>query len=479
MIKNSIVKRWAMSVLLGIIVLIIIIGIAVGVVLKRQYYNSVEMTLNSRATSMFVSSFSTSAPISDESFNQVARNFVNNFSDKNIMEVWVIDKNGDVVVSSTGFSVTGEQYPDYNLALISDDGKGQWIGNMQNGEKVMALSYLLPKTDGLPIGAVRYIISLNDIDKQLNSVFILIGIFVLVFIFFVFTSGAFFIRTIINPVKKLNETASQIAKGDFNVSIEQHKYNDEIGQLCDTINNMAHEIGETERMKNEFISTVSHELRTPLTAIKGWGETIRLAKDNDSELIEKGIDVIVNESERLTTLVEELLDFSRMESGKLSLKNGIIDMNKELSNVLEVFSERSKREGIELTTQLPSGSIKMSGDSNRLKQAFVNIIDNSFKYNKKGGFVKVSLENLSNSVKIIISDNGCGISKNDLPRIREKFYKANNSVRGSGIGLAVTDEIIKLHNGEMIIESKIGKGTTTTIILPKNSKKRWKYERKY
>lgn len=472
MIKNSIVKRWAISVLLGIIVLIIIIGIAIGVVLKKQYYNSVEMTLNSRATSMVVSTFTTSGPVTDETFNQVARKFVNNFSDKNLMEVWVIDKYGEVVVSSTGFSVMGEEYPDYNYASISNDGKGSWIGSLQNGEKVMALSYLLPKNDGVPIGAVRYIISLDDVDKQLTSIFLLIGLFVLVFIFFVYTSGAYFIKSIINPVKKINETASKIAKGDFDVSIEQHKYNDEIGQLCDTINNMAHEIGETERMKNEFISTVSHELRTPLTAIKGWGETIRLSKNGDDELIDKGINVIVNESERLTTLVEELLDFSRMESGKLSLKNGILDINKELSDILEVFRERSERDNIELIIELPANPIKISGDANRLKQAFVNIIDNSFKYNKKGGFVKVTLENINNSVKITISDNGCGISKNDLPRIREKFYKANNSVRGSGIGLAVADEIIKLHNGEMLIESKIGKGTTTTIILPKNSRTR-------
>ena len=473
MIKNSIVKRWAMSVLFGIIVLIIVIGIAVGVVLKKQYYNSVEMTLNSRATSMVVSAFTTSGPVTDESFNQVARRFVNNFSDKNIMEVWVIDKYGDVVVSSTGFSVSGESFPDYDYALINEDGKGVWTGYMQNGEKVMALSYMLPKSEGTAIGAVRYIISLNDVDEQLTSIFVLIAFFALMFIFFTYTSGAYFIKSIINPVKNINETASKIAKGDFNVYIEKHKYNDEIGQLCDTINNMAHEIGETERMKNEFISTVSHELRTPLTAIKGWGETIRLAKDTDADIIDKGINVIVNESERLTVLVEELLDFSRMESGKLSLKNGILDVNKELSDVLEVFRERSERDGIELIVNLPTNPVKITGDANRLKQAFVNIIDNSFKYNKKGGYVSVSLENINNSVKITISDNGCGISKNDLPRVREKFYKANNSVRGSGIGLAVTDEIVKLHNGEMLIESKIGKGTTTVIILPKNSKTRW------
>lgn len=476
MIKNNIVKRWTLTVLSGIIVVIIAIGIVIGVVLKSQYYNSVRLTLNSRATSMVVSDIASSTLTTDEIFNQNARDFVNNFSDKHIMEVWVIDKNGNVVVSSTGFSVKGEIFPDYDYAKISDSGKGEWTGYMQNGEKVMALTYLLPENDGVSGGAVRYIISLNDIDSQLRLIYCFIGLLVLIFIFFVYTSGAYFVKSIINPVKNINETASKIAKGDFNVAIEKHKYNDEIGQLCDTINNMAYEIGEAERMKNEFISTISHELRTPLTAIKGWGETIRFVKDNnnDDEVIDKGINVIINESERLTSLVEELLDFSRMESGKLSLKNGIVDILKELNDVLEVFKERSERENIQLITELPSNPIKITGDANRLKQAFVNIIDNSFKYNKSGGFVKVSLENVNNTIKIIISDNGCGISKNDLPRIREKFYKANNSERGSGIGLAVTDEIIKLHNGEMYIESKIGKGTTTILVLPKNYKTRSK-----
>jgi signal transduction histidine kinase len=154
-----------------------------------------------------------------------------------------------------------------------------------------------------------------------------------------------------------------------------------------------------------------------------------------------------------------------MEGGKLTLKIDLIDITKELTEVLEVFRERSERDGIDLITEISGGSIKINGDKNRLKQAFVNIIDNSFKYTKRGGYVKVHLECTDKIVKIVISDNGCGISKNDLPKIREKFYKANNSARGSGIGLAVTDEIIKLHNGEMLIDSTVGQGTETTIIL--------------
>lgn len=469
MIKNSIVKRWSLTVLTGIIVLIIIIGIAIGYIFKTQYYNSVRMTLNSRATAMVLSNFNSSTAVSDENFIKMSKNFVDNFSDKNIMEVWVIDKNGKVVVSSTGFSVKGESYPDYKYAKADESGKAEWIGEMQNGEKVMAMTYILPENESGVNGAVRYIISLEDIDEQLWKIWFFIFLLVLIFVGFVVLSGAFFINSIIRPVRKINETASKIAKGDFKASIEKYKYDDEIGQLCDTINNMAREIGEAERMKNEFISTVSHELRTPLTAIKGWGETIGSAKENE-EIVDKGINVIVNESERLTDLVEELLDFSRMESGKMTLKTSRIDIVKELSEVLEVFRERSEREGIELIVDIPQNAININADKNRLKQAFVNIIDNSFKYNKKGGFVKVGLECTNKSVKISISDNGCGISKNDLPRIREKFYKANNSARGSGIGLAVTDEIIKLHGGEMLIESKIGVGTQTDLILPRNVK---------
>ncbi len=470
MIKNSIVKRWAVSVLAGIIILIIAIGVSIGVILKQQYYNSVEMTLNSRASAMVLSNFNSASAINDENFIKLARNFVDNFSDKNVMEVWVLDKNGRVVVSSTGFSVKGERYPDYDYAQASENGKGQWIGKMQSGEKVMAMTYVLPQNDNDVNGAVRYIISLEDVDRQLVSIWLIIGMLLIIFISFVVTSGAFFISSIINPVRKINDTASKIAKGDFNVSIEKHKYDDEIGQLCETINNMAYEIGETERMKNEFISTISHELRTPLTAIIGWGETIRSAKDDDGEITEKGINVIVNEAERLTDLVEELLDFSRMESGKMTLKVSKIDIVKELKEVLEVFKERSERENIELLIDIPHNNLTMTGDGNRLKQVFVNVIDNSFKYNKNGGYVKVSVECTSKDIKVIIADNGCGISKNDLPRVREKFYKANNSARGSGIGLAVADEIVKLHEGEMQIESKIGSGTTTTLILPRKNK---------
>lgn len=465
--KNSIVKRWGISILGTTIFVTIALCIFTCFFVKRQYYDIVEATLNSRANSLVMTYFSSENYVFDEMFNDMADNFVNNFPDKNLMEVWVIDKNGNVVASSTGFSVKDEIYPDYDYALNEKNGIGHWIGRMSNNEKVMALTYILPANKQGVSGAIRYIISLEDVDNQLFNVFILVSIAFFLITVFVSISGVFFIRSIIFPVRKINETANKIAKGNFGVSIDNHRFNDEIGQLCETINNMAYEIGKTDRIKNEFISTISHELRTPLTAIKGWGETIRISQDDD-ELVNKGLDVIVNESDRLSELVEELLDFSKINSGKLSLNIFQIDIVKELKEVIEAFESRSYRDDIKLISDISINSLTINADKNRLKQSFVNIIDNGFKYNKKGGFVKISLDFDNEIVIISISDNGCGISKYDLPKVTEKFYKANNSVRGSGIGLAVTNEIIKMHNGEINFESTVGEGTTVSIILPRN-----------
>lgn len=467
MVKNSIVKRWAVTVLLSIIIVTVIFAVSLCVIFRTNYYNAARLTLESRSSEVVLSYFNKASLSSEEQFLKTARAFVENFSDKSVMEVWIIDSGGEVIVSSTGISVRNEKYPDYSYAKA--DGKfGEWIGKNANGEKIMAQSYMLPSNDIISSAAVRYIVSLQDIDRQLISVYVIVALIAAFIIFLVITSGAFFIRSIINPVKKINETAERIANGDFDVSIEKYKYNDEIGQLCETINHMAHEISESEQLKNEFISTVSHELRTPLTAIKGWGETIR-SSGGDKEITEKGINVIVKESERLTSLVEELLDFSRMENGKMSLKISRIDIVKELSDVIEAIQERAERENIQIISDISAGHIYINADGNRLKQVFVNIIDNAIKYGKSGGYVKISLKRLNNSIRITVEDNGCGISKNDLPKIKQKFFKANNSTRGSGIGLAVSDEIISLHRGELNFESVLGEGTVVTINLPINS----------
>ena len=234
---------------------------------------------------------------------------------------------------------------------------------------------------------------------------------------------------------------------------------------------MAEEISTTDKMKNDFISTISHELRTPLTSIKGWGETLTFgANDSFDDVTRKGLEVIVKEAGRLEGFVEELLDFSRLQSGRMNLKLAKTDVFAELDETVFTFCERAMREGIEVKYSIPDVPAVADADANRLKQVFMNILDNALKYSRSPSkiFVKAQFIKLEGSdfISIAIADQGCGISKEDLPHVKDKFYKANVSVRGSGIGLAVTNEIINLHKGKLEIDSEEGKGTLVVICLP-------------
>jgi signal transduction histidine kinase len=278
-------------------------------------------------------------------------------------------------------------------------------------------------------------------------------------------SGLFFIKSIVRPVRDVSNIARKIAMGDFESRIEITK-NDEIGELCDTINYMAAELSQAENLKNDFISSVSHELRTPLTAIRGWGETAKMSIGTDEELVKRGLDVVLSEADRLSGLVEELLDFSRMQTGRLTVVSQPFNISSLLEESVSMYAELSKKQGIELIFTPPAEEIEVMGDMNRIKQVFINIIDNAVKYTESGGQVLINQIKEEACVRIEVSDTGVGIPAQDLDRVKEKFYKANKTVRGSGIGLAVADEIIKQHKGLLFIESTEGVGTKATIVLP-------------
>ena len=237
---------------------------------------------------------------------------------------------------------------------------------------------------------------------------------------------------------------------------------------------MAKDLQTTEQMKNDFISRVSHELRTPLTAIKGWAETMQLSESETGKLdratFDRGMGVIIKESSRLTGIVEELLDFGRIQSGRMVLTKEKIDILAEFDETVYMLKERAVEEGIHLLYDdtdvvLPP----VYGDRNRLRQVFLNILDNALKYTPKGGVVAAQVlynRKEPDVIKIVVTDSGCGIPAEDLPRVKEKFYKANQAVGGSGIGLAVADEIMNMHNGKLDIESGEGVGTTVTLTFP-------------
>ncbi len=466
---KGITKRWLTNTML-ITSLVLLVLFSACVLFVVSYYNNyVTDYLSGYANDNVITFFTPYLDASDEIFAQKSKDFIDSFNNESRMEIQVINRHGDVCVSSSGFIVEEKinNMPDVEEAILSNSGISKWRGFNDNGEHIFSVAMVLPdNSDGFS-GAVRFITSMRGIDRQILLFILVVFIVYLIALGFVALSGMFFVRTIVSPVQKINDVARDFANGNFDVRVETGvEDEDEITELAESINAMIAEVAATDQLKNDFISTVSHELRTPLTAIKGWGEMLKELDGEDRELARRGTEVIINESEHLSRLVEELLDFSRIQNGRMTLRLEKIDVLAELDEAIFVFKERSKRDGIELTYSVPEIPAPMMADPNRIKQVFVNVLDNAFKYSKPGGIVNVEATVDKDVLTISFLDTGCGIAAEDLPNIKKKFYKANLEVRGSGIGLAVVDEIVKLHNGTFEINSEVNIGTTVTIVLP-------------
>lgn len=471
MARRGITRRWILNGLGVIVGLLVVFEVAFAVVIRSYYYQRVETSLYTRARSL---SDRLSAEVKQDSFDfeSSAWEEVEHFQDKERekMELQVLDAGGNVLVSSTGFRPLADEKPDFVQALQAvqrntDEDRGVWRGRNAAGEKITAMTVLVRYSDGTICGAVRYLVSMEKVDSQILLLIAVMLLFGMAVIFFVMLSSSYFVSSILNPITEIGQAARKIALGDYDSRIEK-RYDDEMGDLCDTINYMAGEISAAERMQNDFISSVSHELRTPLTAIKGWSETLRQGGAADEELMNKGLEVISSEAERLSGIVEELLDFSRMQGGHMTMRFGRMDVLAELEEAVVLFRERAKREDIDLVYIEGEDLSPITGDKDRLKQVFINIIDNAIKYSNAGGRVRIEAVQMGGNVQIVISDSGVGIPKSDLPNIKNKFYKANRTRPGSGIGLALADEIIRRHKGRLEIDSEEGVGTTVTITLP-------------
>lgn len=470
---KGITKRWMLNTLSVILTIIISIVVCLIFLVTYLFQSSVEQSLSNTSSELSLV-FSGYTSDSSTSFASSARDYVENFKKKEQMEVMVINSTGRVVMTSTGFIPSDDtKLTDFDQAKESGDGFAFWNGKLSSGESAMSVTRIISNDSGTVVGAIRYIVSMDPVNSRIMLVSGLIIALGLVIISLVIISGLTFIRSIVKPIRNLSLIAAQIAHGDFSASEKiEHKYDDEIGDLCDAVSDMAKDLQTTEQMKNDFISRVSHELRTPLTAIKGWAETMQLSERGklDRKTFDKGMGVIIKESTRLTSIVEELLDFSRIQSGRMVLMNEKLDILAEFDETVYMLKERAVKEGKHLLYDEPEAVYPpVYGDRNRLKQVFLNVIDNALKYTPKGGVVAAQViysKDEPDIIKIVITDTGCGISAEDLPKVKEKFYKANQTVRGSGIGLAVADEIMNLHNGSLEIESGEGVGTTVTLTFP-------------
>ena len=458
-------RRWIVSSILPVITILVLIAALVSIALGSNYYANARSALEAKATAG-TDYFNTYAMTSYDEYFRSATLYANSFEDSASIELQFLDRNGHVEVSTRSL-MTGSKPGTKDIIDALTSGRVSSFRGVDpaTGEKIIAASGLL-KFNGRVVGVMRFVTATRNLDSQvLLTVLIILAIMAAV-IFVIVISSLLLINNVVAPVSAVSEAAKQISGGSYGYQIP-NRYADEMGELVDNINDMSRKIGESERMKSEFISSVSHELRTPLTAINGWGETLLADDGSDPEALRRGLNIIVKESGRLTNMVEELLDFSKMADGRFALHLEQMDLQAEFEDAVYTYREVFKQQGI--TLDYHSDGVydePITADPERLKQVFCNVLDNAAKHGGAGKRIETRLVRRGSHYIITIRDYGPGIPADDLPHVKEKFYKGSSKARGSGIGLAVCDEIIRLHNGTLAIGNAKGGGCIVTIRLP-------------
>lgn len=460
----SVKAKMVWSYLLLIALVVALLGIAFTVLIWNYYYGSAQSSVKQRAESA-ISQHSRS--LQSLSLHDQADYLLQNMADGGPTRIQLLSSEGEIQIDSDGFA-PAIRYASGDVRSAMAGSVGSWSGiDPYYGERVTSVTIPL-MGDSRIVSLIRYTASLEKIDDmvgQLIQMAVIAGI--LVVLLFLGLS-LFLAQRIVGPVQELTRAARYMAEGDWTKRATKRS-GDEIGQLAETFNAMVSELEKREKLKNDFISSISHELRTPLTSIKGWSETLKESEpERDDEEVKLGLSIISKETERLTGLVEDLLDFSKLSARSMELHAEPLDLNGPVKETVRQLAVREEQTKVKLLATYGGTPIVVSGDANRLKQVIINLIDNSFKFTPPGGSIRVATNKIEDQqqARVTIADTGSGIAEEDLPHVTEKFYKASSGQGGSGLGLAICREIIELHGGELRIDSEQGAGTVVTISLP-------------
>ena len=457
-------QRWLVNAVLPVFALVTLAVIIYVLSSAQYYYGNMRTGLETRARAA-ADTFTSYGIKSYSEYYRLATYSAETFEEKDSIELQFINTNGRVQVSSYGLTAgTSPATSDIEAAVggTMDYFQGE---DPQTGEKILSVSCPIMFTTRV-VGVLRYVTSLREADHRILIDALVASAIGAVCIALVVLSNAIFINNVVEPVAVVSEAARRISGGSYGIQIDNH-YHDELGELVDNINDMSVKISQAEKIQQEFISSVSHELRTPLTAISGWAETLSADPAGEAEQTRRGLGIILKESRRLTTMVEELLEFTKMQDGRFTLRIESVDLLSELEDAIYTYRELFRQEGIEVCYTAPEEDIPpLAADSERMKQVFCNVLDNAAKHGGAGRRIDVSAAKEEDCMVIRVRDYGPGIPPEELPFVKQKFYKGSSKARGSGIGLAVCDEIVERHNGTFEIANADTGGAVVTISLP-------------
>ncbi|MFD0589965.1 ATP-binding protein [Paenibacillus sp. GCM10027627] len=450
------------SYLLLIVLVVGVLGGAFATLMWNYYYGSAKSSVMQRVDSAMALH---SRSLASLTLQDQADYMLSYMAEGGPTRIQLLTSTGELRIDSDGFS-PDIRYTTGDVKEAMSGESGSWTGvDPYFGERVVSVTAPL-WNDAKVVSMIRYTSSLEEVDDmvaQLIQMSMIVG-FAVILLFL--GLSLFLAQRIVKPIRELTRAARYMAEGDWTKRASKRS-DDEIGQLAETFNVMVSELNKREKLKSDFISSISHELRTPLTSIKGWSETLKESEPaDDGEEVKLGLSIISKETERLSGLVEDLLDFSKLSARTMELHTETLDLNGPVKETVDQLTVREEGTKVRLLSSYGAGPIVVNGDANRLKQVIINLIDNAFKFTPAGGTVRVSTGIEDETAFVTIADTGEGIEPEDLPHVMEKFYKASFSHGGSGLGLAICKEIVELHGGKIAIDSERGAGTIVKLTLP-------------
>ena len=275
---------------------------------------------------------------------------------------------------------------------------------------------------------------------------------------------------ITRPLKQIRNAAAKISNGEFGRRLDI-KSQDEIGELAKTFNQMAAALQNLEEMRRGFIANVSHELRSPLASVQGFIQGMLDGAIEDADR-DKYLQIVLGETKRMSSLINDLLSLAKIESGKFPIEYSEFDINELLRRCLLTFEQRIEEKNIGVVVGLSEEKLNVWADEDRISQVITNLIDNAVKFTGEGGELKVWTFTTENKVHVNISDTGVGIPQEDQPYVFERFFKVDKAhspgTSGTGIGLSIVKRIIAQHGETIGLQSEEGKGTTFSFTLTRS-----------
>ncbi|RLQ92801.1 ATP-binding protein [Planomicrobium sp. Y74] len=461
MIGNSIVVKLGASILLLVLVILLPLGFVVNQIFSGFYFSKVQEEVE-EASDRYATSI--------DSLDEQQLELFELLASVTEQEIIIVNEQGTVVANSGIPSLpAGKGIRSEDLAVMANnaDIRSEYYDDITN-RRYLQVGKPIYSDDEQLIGGIFVLASVEDLYQSLELVkrsIILAGIGA-VFLAVGFTY--ILSRKLSSPLLEMEKATRKIAAGDLNTRVSRSSM-DEIGTLAAAINDLAIELHRYRSNRREFFANISHELQTPITYLEGYTSALRNHLYETEDEKEQYLQIIQLEAGRMSNLVSDLFELSKMEDGKIALVFEEVDLVEVVENALLKTKMTAQAKGLQLEFNPPYDFPNINADGLRMEQIISNLLENAIRYTESG-FIKVKLSSDSAKVGVFVEDSGIGIPQEDIPFLFERFYRVEKSrsreFGGTGLGLAIVKQLVELQGGTITVESRIGKGTCFELAFP-------------